>query len=156
MAQISLDDIDIGNLLNRIRAASTAQVQVATVPSGSEVTLTTTATPYNVTSLALGAGTWLVWGTVDFDMTGCTSTVQQLGINTTSATLPTQAGGGGIGADALVINRVPTTTLTGVINDAVMPVVVTLAAPGTVYLVAELTFSAGSAKAYGTLSAMPL
>lgn len=152
---ISLDDIDIGNLVNRIRAAMTGEITAATVPQGSEVSLTT-ATPANVTSINLGAGSYLVWGTVNFDMAGATSTVQELGINTTSATLPSQAGGAGIGPDGLAVNRVPTTTLTGILNDVIAPCVVTLAAPATLYLVAQAAFSAGTVKAFGTLSAMPL
>ncbi len=114
----------------------------------------TTATAANVTSKSLTAGTYLVWGIVDFALTGVTATEFRAGISATSATLPTQPGGSGIGPDPLAILPITPAITTDVLNDTAGPTIVTLAATTTIYLVAQATFSAGTVTAYGTLSAI--
>lgn len=48
----------------------------------------------NVLSQLLPAGNFLLWGQVNFAVAGATITELSLGLSLTSATLPTQAGGG--------------------------------------------------------------
>ena len=127
-----------------------------TVASGSAVTLTTSATSYNVTSISLAAGTWLVWGVVDFSESSATVTLEQAGISATTATLPTQAGGSGVGPDPLSTQVMATSAATQTDQLHIGPTIVTLAATTTIYLVANATFSAGSMSAYGTLTTMKI
>jgi hypothetical protein len=114
----------------------------------------TTATPINVTSKSFTAGTYLMWGIVDFALTAATTTEFRMGLSVVSATLPTQAGGAGIGSDALAILPLVTTTLTDTLTDQAGPTIVTLGSTTTVFLVAQATFSAGTMTAYGTLTAL--
>src|SRR5579863_4104971 len=74
-------------------AGSVGEIIRSTIPSGSAVALTT-ATPANVTSVALTPGDWDVWGVVDFNPAGTTSITQLISsMSLTTATLSTQAGG---------------------------------------------------------------
>lgn len=135
-------------------AASTivGELITATVAAGSAVSLTT-ATGANVTSISLTAGDWDVSCQVEFVLSGATSTLHQTGISATSATLPTQAGGSGIGTDPLATMPLPTTVLSGTLSQCVPPVRVSLAATTTIYLVAQSVFSVGTETAYGTIRA---
>jgi hypothetical protein len=116
-------------------------------------TLSTTVSS-NVTSKSLTAGTYLVWGIVDFALTGATATEFRVGVSATSATLAGQAGGSGIGPDPTAILPITPAITTDILNDTAGPTIVTLAATTTIYLVAQATFSAGTVTAYGTLSAI--
>jgi hypothetical protein len=138
-----------GGLTLASLAAGVSQTTVAT-PG----TTLTTATPANVTSKSLAAGTYLVWGIVDFALTAATTTEFRSGLSAVSATLPTQPGGAGIGPDALSILPLVTTLLSDTLTDQAGPTIVTLASTTTIFLVAQATFSAGSMTAYGTLSAL--
>jgi len=135
-------------------AASTmvGEFITATVAVGSAVSLTN-ATGANVTSISLTAGDWDVSAQNDFVLTGATSTSHQSGISLTSATLPSQAGGSGLGTDALAVLPMPTTGLSGTLTQPIPPVRINLAATTTVYLVAQAAFSVGSESAYGTIRA---
>jgi hypothetical protein len=149
---------------NGVTNTGTAQAPVITAvssaPSQNTVaspgTTLTTGTPANITAKALAAGTWLVWGAVDFALTSATTSEFRTGISTTSATLPTQPGGAGVGPDALSVLPLVTTLLSDVLTDGAGPTIVTLASPTTVFLVAQAAFSAGSMTAFGTLSAIQL
>lgn len=133
-------------------AGQLGEFVTSTVAVGSAVSLTT-ATPANVTSIALTAGDWDVSAQVDLNLTGATGTLFQSGPSLTTATLPTQAGGSGLGTDSLV-NRVdPTTTLTGVIQLQSLATRVSLASSSTLFLVASATFSVGTVAAFGTIRA---
>lgn len=114
----------------------------------------TTATPANVTSKSLVAGTYLMWGIVDFALTGATTSEFRVGLSVVSATLPTQPGGAGIGPDALSILPLVTTLLSDTLTENAGPTIVTLGSTTTVFLVAQATFSAGSMTAFGTLNAL--
>jgi len=129
------------------------QVKTSTVAVASAVS-ETTATPLNVTSLSLEAGDWELSGVVDRVLTGTTATIYGAGISLTSATMPSQAGGSGLGTDA-GISQTATfgTTLTGGYSTAIPPVSLSITATTTVYLVAADTFSAGTVGVYGTLRA---
>jgi hypothetical protein len=127
----------------------------ATVPVGSAVALTT-ATPANITSLSLGPGTYLIWAQVDYALNAATSTEFKGGISSVSTAFPSQAGGGGVGPDALTIFPLGVTALTDTVTHIVGPTLLTIAAQTTIFLVAQGIFSAGAVSAYGTLSAIQL
>ncbi len=142
-----------GSATNDSAAAGyVGQLITATIASGNPVSLTT-ATSANVTSISLTAGDWDVSGQADFVLTGATATSHQVGISATSATLPTQAGGSGIGTDPLASFPLPTTALSGTLDIDVSPVRVSLSATTTIYLVAAATFSVGTEVVYGTIRA---
>lgn len=125
----------------------------SSIASGSAVALTT-ATPANITSKSITPGTWLVWGTIDFALAAATVTLEQGGLNNTSATLPTQQAPLTEGLSTRVPNNAATVTQTDQID--IRPTVITVASTVTLFLVAQATFSAGAVSAYGTLFAMQL
>jgi hypothetical protein len=127
----------------------------ATVASGSAVALTT-ATTANITSTSLTAGTYLIWGFADWTLTAATTTIFQVAMSLTSATLSTQAGGGGLGTDPIAILPLILTTNTGTVTADCGPTRLVIAATTTLFLVTQATFSAGTVAAYGTLNAMQL
>ena len=155
MAIIRPDPVSpIWGTVNNDNAASgiVGQVITATVPVGLAVSLTT-ATTENITSISLPAGDWDVRGQVNFVLSGVTSTLHQIGISLTSATLPSQAGGSGLGTDPLVIFPLITTLLSNTLTLPAAHVRISLANTTTVYLVARSTFALGSESAYGTIFA---
>lgn len=131
-----------------------SRIQQSTVASPG-VSLSTGASA-NVTSIAVGAGTFLIWANVDFALAGLTATGFRVGMNTTSATLPTQPGGGGVGPDALTVLPMITTLLSAPLTYGVGPCLLTLAASATLYLVAQVNFTLGTVSAYGTLTVMEI
>jgi len=86
--------------------------------------------------------------------TGATTSEFRTGLSLTTATLPTQPGGAGLGPDALSISPLITTLLSDTYTLSVSPTVLTIAATTTVFLVAQATFSAGTMSAFGTLNAL--
>lgn len=124
----------------------------ATVAVGAAVGLTT-ATPANVGSISLTPGDWDVNGVVGFNLTGATATLFQSGPSLTTAVLPTQPGGSGLGTDALASDPSTLVTATGVFTIGGNYVRISLAATTTIFLVASATFSAGTAAAFGTIRA---
>ncbi len=133
-------------------AGGVSQTTVATPGT----TLTTTATVYNVASKLLQPGTYLVWGVVDFALAAATVTEFRVGLSTANNTLLGQAGSGGIGPDPTDVLPLAPAIATDTVILQAGPTIVTFAAATTIYLNAELTFSAGSATAYGTLSVIQL
>jgi hypothetical protein len=133
-------------------AGYVGEIVTSTVASGSAVSLTTV-TPANVTSISLTAGDWDVNGIVDFNLGAATSNLMQCGPSLVSATLPTQAGGSGLGPDALAQDQSSLTLDTGLQTEGGNDVRLSISATTTVYLVASATFSAGTVSAYGTLRA---
>lgn len=132
----------------------------STIASGSAVSLTT-ATPANVTSIALTSGDWDVDCQVDFSPGASTSVTQSnAAMSLTSATLSTQPGGtvgiATIGPEPiLTVNQAaavpaagyglaPTTTRVTVAQSS---------NTATVYLVAQATFTVSTMAAFGTLRA---
>jgi len=157
MAKLSIGDGSaravVGTATNDNAATgNVGQVITATVASGSAISLSN-ATGANITSISLTAGDWDVSGQVDFVMTGATSTLQQMGISLTTNTLPSQPGGSGLGTDPLRSSLLQTTTITGTMDLSAGPVRVSLSATTTVYLVAQVAFSAGTVTGYGTIRA---
>jgi hypothetical protein len=145
----------VGTTTNDSAAAgAVGQLITATVASGSAIAGGATTVSKNVTSISLTAGDWDVSGTCDYVWTGITATVMSCGLGTTTDTLLTQAGGGGVGTDPVSIRQATFgTTLSGT-QTLDSPVTrVTLASTTTIYLVANMTYSAGSFTQYGTLRA---
>lgn len=97
--------------------------------------------PSNITSIALTAGDWDVWGSVYFNGTGV-ATIWISGINTVSATFPTIGGG------------LPYQQSGNAMDFGSCGVArISLAAGATVFLVARADFSAGTQGAYGYINA---
>lgn len=114
------------------------------IASGSAVSLTT-ATAANITSISLSAGDWNVVGNVNFTETTSTVTARSAGINTTSATVPTDGTEAYCGVQS---------TATSEVNTIMLPAkVIKLASTTTVYLVGKATFSAGTCAGFGYIMA---
>lgn len=156
---------DAGHISANVIAATSIGTSVAlgivgyttssNVPVASAVALTTN-TVTDITSLALSAGNWLVYGNVVFNYPtdGSTITTQSLGwISTASATFPTPPNGGSFfqwNADS-----------TGTGGGQDFPVgnkVVNLSSSGHVYLstYTVFTYSEAPLAAYGFLGAIRL
>jgi hypothetical protein len=114
------------------------------IASASGVSLTNN-TAANVTSISLTAGDWDVEGNVNFAGTTATVTGGQGGINTTSATLPTDG--------SEVYDGTVTTTLTDTSGVTLPRKRISINATTTVYLVGFKLFSAGTVKAFGGITA---
>lgn len=114
------------------------------VVSGSAVSLTT-ATSANVTSISLTAGDWDVEGSVNVAAVGGTFTSRGAGINTTSATIPTDG--------SELLNTTLTTAQNVTIPFSATRVRISVSSTTTVYLVTRATFAAGTVTAYGQITA---
>jgi hypothetical protein len=135
-------------------AGNIGEFKTTTVAAASAIAAANSTVSKNVTSVSLTAGDWMVTGTCDIVMTGLTMSVNQCGLGTTTDTLASQAGGSGIGTDPLsIITATNGTTLTGTTSSSAPMTRVSIAATTTIYLVANLTYSAGSATQYGTIKA---
>jgi hypothetical protein len=105
-----------------------------------------TATNENVTTLALGIGTWVVSAIVQFGGNPTVSGMRRASISSTSLTHSV------LGNNSVQDSYAPT----GVTFSAYLSIpsyIVTLGAPLTLYLVASGEFSAGAMTAYGRISA---
>lgn len=130
-------------------AGNIGQTIQSTVPSGSAISLTT-ATPANVTSIALTAGDWDVEGQVTMIATGASmaaGSLQEAGINSTSITLPVD----GSESYEPVQNAITTTSFKQTFNIARK--IINISAGATEFLVAVATFTAGTVTAYGNITA---
>lgn len=114
------------------------------VPVGSAVSLTT-ATPANVASIALTAGDWDVEASVNFDAAGATITDMVSGIDGTTATIPTD------GSECYTGDQ--TTAATFKDSVAIPRKRVSLAAPASVFLVTQVTFTLGTVGVFGQINA---
>ena len=132
---------------NNANALSVGEYVSSSVLVGAPVSLTST-TPANVTSISLTAGDWDVRGTVAFAFAGTTtSTVQRIGISSTSATYGTNAAENNGAQFAQTL----TGAATMVVNTGSMRF--SLAGTTTVYLIASATFATSTATAYGFIGA---
>ena len=119
------------------------------IPSGSAVSLTT-ATPANVTSILLTAGDWDVEGSVTYvanTASAVVSSAWESGINTVTATLPTDGTEQFFGIAAVIATTSFNTSLT------IPRKIINVSTSTTAYLVAESTFTAGTVTAYGNITA---
>jgi hypothetical protein len=118
----------------------------ATVLVGAPVTLTTTATPYNLVTagIVLSGGEWLCTASVTYTGAGTTTTLLTAAFNSTSATLPTNPAGGysTVGGAAW---------LTAASGIQVPETIVQVAAGAvqTEYLVLQAAFTGTAPTAYG-------
>lgn len=129
---------------NSATAGNDGEFSTAIVANGSAITLVT-ATPANVTSISLTAGDWDVSGNVNINETTSTVTNRIAGITVTSATIPT---------DGSEVSDGKQTTALSSKHTMMMPVSrLSLSGTTTVYLVTNCTFSAGTEKAYGAITA---
>lgn len=132
---------------NNANSGSVGQIISSVIASGSAVSLTT-GTPANVTSIALTAGDWDVYGNVVFNPGGTTTiTAIAASISATSATL----GNPGAGIDQ-TLSQVQATLTTGSAQSLVAGASrVSVASTTTYYLVAQSSFGASTMAAYGKL-----
>lgn len=110
----------------------------------------TTATPANITSIALTAGDWDIQGQITFVATTATilaGATWEGGINSTSATLPVD------GSEAFEPMPLAITTQSFNQTINISRKIVNSNAASTQYLVAEATFTAGTVAAYGNITA---
>lgn len=129
-----------------VPAGDVGEIISATVAIGTPITLTT-ATTANVTSLALTAGEWVVYGQVGFNVAATTTISKiQAAINTTSATIPLFST---IAASAQKLETTFTTGKDQVLNAGCCSL--NVAAPTTVYLIAEMDFAVDAAFAFGAI-----
>lgn len=147
-------DPKIGTATNDNAAVGViGEIVTATVASGSAVSLTT-ATAADITSISLTAGDWDVSGQIVHNAGATTNvTLLNAAISLTSATLPTQAGGSGLGTDPLSIFRQAAAVPGGALTTSVGPVRLSIAATTTVYLVVSDTFTVSTMTGYGTIRA---
>lgn len=117
----------------------------SSIATGSAVSLTT-ATPANVTNIVLTPGTWSVVGSVVYKPTAATSSRQDASVNSTSATLSTTQG-------AFKTTFFVTTVASVNFTNEVPEQIITVTSNTTYYLVAQITFSAGTMAAFGELHA---
>lgn len=132
-----------------------AMMSQVTVPSTGAVNLPN-GQPKNVVSTSLQPGIYLLWALVNFALATATTNGAQAGLSLVSQTLPTQAGGGGLGPDAYSIAPLNVTLLSTTQTQIIGPTQLTLTAATTVYLVAQVSLVLGTVSAYGTMSAMQI
>ena len=130
-------------------AGNVGETITSSIASGSAVTLTTTATPYNITTISLTAGDWDVEGNINYALTSATvvsTGVFEGSIGTTTATLA---------ADGTEVYLAPPaiTTSTATWGMSLPRKRINVSSTTTVYLVGEASWTAGSAKGYGTIIA---
>jgi hypothetical protein len=132
--------------------------------AGSAVALTT-ATPANISSTSLEAGTWLVWGALDAILTGATITALAASLSLVSGALSAQPGAsvapGRLYPEPLAQRVLNLVTANGTESLPVGPTIMTvISVPQnqtmTLYLVGQASFSAGSVSACGSLFAVAL
>lgn len=119
--------------------------QSVVLASGSATSLVT-ATAKDIATITLAAGTWRIYGYVDFALASATSTVQQAGIGTAANTFG--------GQDTSLTAASTTTTATVTLTSATPWVQVSPTTSTTYHLVASATFSAGTVTGYGTVNAI--
>lgn len=128
---------------NNVVTSNTATSAVAV---GSAVSLTT-ATPANITSISLAAGTWVVSVLAEFGGTPTVSGPQQISVSTTSATHGT------VGDNSAQSVTLTTNFTAGPVAMTIPSYILTVGSTTTVYFVASGDFSGGSLTAYGRISA---
>jgi hypothetical protein len=130
---------------NAANAGSVGEVISSTVLVGSAVTLSN-ATPLNITSIALSAGDWDVYGEVWISVGTGGATILLGSINTVSNTLAVVSS---IGTSRTAIQSAQTASLTAVF--ALKPCQASLSGSQTYYLVAQAAFPSGTTVAYGNI-----
>lgn len=133
------------NTNNNAAAGSVGEYITASLASGSAISLTSV-TPTNIVSISLTPGDWEVWGSIVFTFGGSTTSTSLVSaINTVSATLPLNPGGG--------ITYLYYATLTGgtpIIQTGVVRV--SLSVTTTIYLIGQAGFAVSTASSYGFIA----
>lgn len=122
--------------------AAAGKVGEVITASGSGVSLSTTATVYNVVSVSLTAGDWDVSGVVQATNTSG-ATYQSAGLSLTSATVD----------DVLYLSGGPLTIGVGSLRTATPSRRISVSSTTTVYLVAQVNFSGGTVTGSGRITA---
>jgi hypothetical protein len=134
-------------------AGNVGEFLTSTVATGSAVSLTST-TAADVTTLAVTAGDWDVEWTIDFKPGATTSITRYAGsVSLTINTMNTQAGGTGIGTEALVQTNQAAMVPAADFSQASGSVRCSFSASQTLHLVAQATFTVSTLGAYGTIRA---
>lgn len=144
-------DLEVGPLgLLVVNPVTKGNLTSSVIASGSAVSLVT-ATPKTVTSLTLGVGTWKVYGYIDYVLSAASTTLVQSGFGTTTNSFTNT-----LQAQDVSLNAANSLTTTSTTLTAATPWLQFTVTSGTqqVFMVAELTFSAGSATAYGSMFAV--
>lgn len=141
--------VTIDSTTGQLGVGTAGQTQSSAIASGSAVSLTT-ATPANVTSISLTAGTWSISALVQFGGTPTVTGAQQGSISTTSATHGT------LGNNSAQAGWLTANFASSNVPVSVPGYILTVGSTTTVYLVASGTFGAGSMTAYGRISAIKL
>lgn len=136
----------IGTTTNNDAAAlSVGEETKSTIVQGSAVALTS-ATTANITSIALTAGDWDVYGHLVANPAASTTTSKiAVGIGSTTASMPALDTAGSI----LYTSALASNQLTLDIG----PVRFSLASPTTIFLIANITFAVSTLGGYGTIRA---
>jgi hypothetical protein len=138
----------VGTATNTSRAAGQVGETIESdIPSASAVALTTNTTA-NVTSVALTAGNWIIFGQVAFVEASGTITVAN----------PVKGGSSATSASIEQTNCFAVLATTSAANDTFVNAIpdrrVSLSGSATYYLVAFATFTGTSVKAYGRITAL--
>lgn len=145
LANFNVGNKSIGTTTNNNAVAGHVGEYISNSATGVSVT---TATPFNATSISLTAGDWEVSGVIGFIAAGSTvPTLYQVGINTTSATLPTFPTGNNYQQFAATFG----TGASNYVNAG--PARISLASTTTVYLVGVSNFTASTMTASSFLKA---
>ena len=136
----------IGTTTNDNAAAGRVGEFISSNVNGPGSALTTTQ-PLDITTISLTAGDWDVYGSVAFATSTATKTSFQTWINTTSVTAPSGSGAGAYYFDS---------NATSVGANIIIPglkIRISIASTTTVYLSTQVTFTGGTASAYGYIAA---
>jgi hypothetical protein len=145
---ITVDAITVQSPQNSLAAGAgnIGEVVTSAILVGSAVTLTTTATPYNLTSVALTAGQWSCQANVIATAAGTTFPSLIVAFSTTSATLPTAPNLG------YSQSSVSATTGVGGVESGVAQV--QASALTTVYAVVQGAFTGTAPTVYGAINCL--
>ena len=130
-------------------AGKVGEVISSLVPTGSGVSIASSGSPVNMSSISLTAGDWDVQGSVNFVAGSATivaGALHEVGFNTTTAALP-------VDGSEVYVNAPVLTTTSANFGTSVQRKVYNVSSTTTVYLVANGTFTAGTEKVYGTITA---
>jgi hypothetical protein len=129
-----------------ISAGNVGEIISSVIASGSAISLTT-ATPADITSIALTAGNWDIWGNVSFiGGTGTTFTFLAGWINSTSATMPDSSLISSLGISGTITNS-------SSVGFCVPSFNLLLASPATFYLSVTSAFAVSTLTACGGIYA---
>lgn len=129
---------------NNTSAGNVGEYLTTSLAVGSAITLTT-ATAVNIATISLTAGDWDVYSVLDYTLTTATATHFKSGVSTTSVTFGAQ--------DTFDDMPLIVTALSDVFGNVNPAIRLSLASTTTVYLIGNATFSAGTVKGYGSISA---